>query len=525
MATEARVIGNSTIVSTNPATGEVLAELACASPSDVQGAVLRAKQAQPAWEATPVRQRVATLRRFQRLLSEQRDQVADLICREAGKPAVEALTTEVLVILDATEFCIRNAHDFLRDEPLPHANLAMKTKRGKLLREPFGAIGIISPWNYPFSIAATETLGALVTGNAVVLKPSEFTPLIGLELQRLLLAAGLNPDLMQVVIGEGPAGAALIEAPIDKLIFTGSVATGKRVAEAAARKLLPVVLELGGKDPMIVLDDADLEIASSGALWGAFMNAGQTCLSVERCYVHRGLYEKFLEACSNKIAKLRVGNGIGSEVEVGPLIHERQLRIVDEHVRDAVLHGARLLQGGKRLTELGPNFYAPTLLADVTRDMRIIREETFGPVLPVAPFDTDDEAVRLANDSDFGLAASVWTTNRRRGEAMAKQIKAGTVMINDVISCFGIAEAPHGGFKLSGIGRTHGKMGLAEMVQVKYVDTDLLPGMPKVWWFGYDRKLKQQMDGFIDLLFGGSWGKKLKGALRSAGLLRRGNRI
>jgi len=525
MATEARVVETGTIVSTNPATGEVLAELACASPSDVQGAVLRAKQAQPAWEATPVRQRVATLRRFQRLLNERRDQVADLICREAGKPAVEALTTEVLVILDAAEFCIRNAHDFLREEPLPHANLAMKTKRGKLLREPFGAIGIISPWNYPFSIAATETLGALVTGNAVVLKPSEFTPLIGLELQRLLLATGLNPDLMQVVIGEGPAGAALIDAPIDKLIFTGSVATGKRVAEAAARKLLPVVLELGGKDPMIVLDDADLEIASSGALWGAFMNAGQTCLSVERCYVHRSLYEKFLEACSNKIAKLRVGNGIGSEVEVGPLIHERQLRIVDEHVRDAVLHGARLLQGGKRLTELGPNFYAPTLLADVTRDMRIIREETFGPVLPVAPFDTDDEAVRLANDSDFGLAASVWTTDRRRGEAMAKRIKAGTVMINDVISCFGIAEAPHGGFKLSGIGRTHGKMGLAEMVQVKYVDTDLLPGMPKVWWFGYDRKLKQQMDGFIDLQFGGSWGQKLKGALRSAGLLRRDNRI
>src|ERR1035438_8182341 len=276
MATEARVVGNGTIVSTNPATGEVLAELACASSSDVQAAVLRAKQAQPAWEATPPRERVAVLRRFQRLLCEQRDQGADLpclICREAGKPAVEALTTEVLVILDAAEFCIHNAHDFLREEPLPHANLAMKTKRGKLLREPFGVIGIISPWNYPFSIAATETLGALVTGNAVVLKPSEFTPLIALELQRLLLAAGLNPDLLQVVIGEGPAGAALIDAPIDKLIFTGSVATGKRVAEAAARKLLPVVLELGGKDPMIVLDDADLEIASSGALWGAFMNA------------------------------------------------------------------------------------------------------------------------------------------------------------------------------------------------------------------------------------------------------------
>ncbi len=526
MPTEAGIaVGNNTIVSTNPATGEVLAELACASPSYVHDAVLRAKKAQPAWEATPVRDRVAILRRFQRFLSEQRDQVADLICREAGKPAVEALTTEVLVILDAVEFCIRNAYNFLHEERLPHANLAMKTKRGKLLREPFGVISIISPWNYPFSIPATETLAALVTGNAVVLKPSEFTPLIGLELQRLLLAAGLSPDLMQVVIGEGPVGAALIDAPIDKLIFTGSVATGKRVAEAAARKLLPVVLELGGKDPMIVLDDADLEIASSGALWGAFMNAGQTCLSVERCYVHRSLYEKFLEACSSKIAKLRVGNGFGSEVEIGPLIHERQLHIVNEHVQDAVLHGARLLQGGKRLTELGPNFYAPTLLADVTPEMRIIQEETFGPVLPVAPFDTDEDAIRLANDSDFGLAASVWTTNRRRGEAMAKRIKAGTVMINDVVSCFGIAEAPHGGFKLSGIGRTHGKMGLAEMVETKYIDVDLLPGMPKVWWFGYGEKFRGQMDGFIDLLFAKSWGKKLKGVVRSAGLLRRSNRI
>jgi acyl-CoA reductase-like NAD-dependent aldehyde dehydrogenase len=525
MATEARSVGTTTIVSTNPATGEVLAEMACASGSDVLNAVLRARQAQPAWEATSMRERIAVLRRFQQLLSEQRDPVADLICREAGKPAVEALATEVLVILDATEFCIRNAYDFLRDEPLPHANLAMKTKRGKLLRQPFGVIGIISPWNYPLSTACTETLAALVTGNAVVLKPSEFTPLIALELQRLLVAAGLNRDLMQVVIGEGPAGAALIDAPIDKLIFTGSVATGKRVAEAAARKLLPVVLELGGKDPMIVLDDVDLEIASSGALWGAFMNAGQTCLSVERCYVHRSLYEKFLEICVAKIARLRVGNGIGSEVEVGPLIHERQLRIVDEHVRDAVLHGARLLQGGKRLPELGPNFYAPTLLADVTGEMRIIQEETFGPVLPVAPFDTDEDAIRLANDSDFGLAASVWTGNRRRGEAMARQIKAGTVMINDVISCFGIAEAPHGGFKLSGIGRTHGKMGLAEMVQVKYVDTDLLPGMAKVWWFGYGARLREQMDGFVDALFGASWGTKLKGMMRAARLLRRGNRI
>ncbi len=524
MASEAK-IASGVIVSTNPATGEVLAELTSTTADEVQDAVRRAKAAQRRWENTSVSQRVAVLRKFQKLLREQRDSVASLICREAGKPAAEALATEVLVVLDAAEFCIRNAHRFLRDQPLPHGNLAMKTKRGKLRREPYGVIGIIAPWNYPFSIPAIETLAALVTGNAVVLKPAEFTPLVGLELQRLLHAAGLDPDLMQVVIGEGSTGAALIESPIHKLIFTGSVATGKRVGEAAARRLLPVVLELGGKDPMIVLDDADVDIASSGAVWAAFMNCGQTCLSLERCYVHRSLYDPFLEACRAKIAKLRVGNGIDSEVEIGPMIHERQLRMVDEQVQDAMAHGARLLAGGKRLTELGPNFYAPTLLADVNHRMRLMKEETFGPVLPVAPFDDDGEAIRLANDSDFGLAASIWTGNRRRGEAMATTIKAGTVMINDMISCFGIAEAPHGGFKQSGIGRTHGEMGLQEMVQVKYVDVDLLPRMPKVWWFGYGKQYQQQMGGFVDFLFATSWGARLKGALRSAGLLRRSNRI
>jgi acyl-CoA reductase-like NAD-dependent aldehyde dehydrogenase len=525
MSTVTGVAIQNTIISTNPATGERLAELECATPEAVQEAVRRARQAQPAWQALSVAERVAVLKRFKHLLNEQREQVATLISREAGKPTVEALTTEILVVLDAAEFCIRTAHGFLRDEPLPHDNLAMKTKRGKLVREPYGVIGIIAPWNYPFSLPATETLAALVTGNAVVLKPSELTPLVALELQKFLLASGLDPNLMQIVIGAGAVGGALLESDIDKVVFTGSVATGRRVAESAARRLLPAVLELGGKDPMIVLEDADLDVASSGAVWGSMMNAGQTCLSVERCYVQRTVYDKFLELCRNKIGKLRVGEGLGSEVEMGPLIDERQLRVVEDQVNDAVARGARLLAGGRRMTELGPNFYAPTLLADVTHEMRIMREETFGPALPVAPFDTDDNAVALANDSEFGLAASIWTGNRKRGEAIAARIKAGTVMINDAISGFGIAEAPHGGFKQSGIGRTHGKLGLAEMVQVKYVDVDLLPRMPKVWWYGYGLNFQRQMSGFIDMLFGSSWGARIKGALGATGALRRSNRI
>jgi len=525
MRTVTEVATRNTIISTNPATGEKLAELECASPEAVHDAVMRARKVQPVWQARSVAERIAVLGKFQRRLREHRELLAQLISREAGKPTAEAMTTEVLVVLDAAEFCIRNAHSFLREEPLPHANLAMKTKRGKLVREPYGVIGIIAPWNYPFSMPATETLAALVMGNAVVLKPSELTPLIALELQKLLLAAGLDPDLMQVLIGAGPVGAALLESDIDKVVFTGCVATGKRVAESAARRLLPVVLELGGKDPMIVLEDADLDVASSGAVWGSMVNAGQTCLSVERCYVHRSVYDRFVELCRLKIEKLRVGAGLGSEVEMGPLINERQLRTVEDHVNDAVARGAKLVAGGRRMTELGPNFYAPTLLADVTHEMRIMRDETFGPALPIAAFNTEDDAVALANDSDFGLAASVWTGNRKRGEALAARIKAGTVMINDAVSGFGIAEAPHGGFKQSGIGRIHGKLGFAEMVQVKYVDVDLLPRIPNVWWYGYGAAFQRQMAAFIDMLFGSSLGTRIKGAKGAMGALRRRNRI
>ena len=509
----------SRIASVNPATGEVLGELDSAGPTEVRAAVARAHAAQLEWDAWGIHNRVKVMRRFQQILLAHKTDIARRITQEAGKPLVEALLTEVLVVLDATRFLIENAFAILREEKLTHGNLAMKTKSGRILREPYGVVGIISPWNYPFSIPATEALAALVAGNAVVLKPSELTPLIALELQALLREAGVPDDIFQVLPGDGETGAALVRSEISKLIFTGSVTTGRRIAQVAAERLLPVVLELGGKDPMIVLEDADIDVASSGAVWGAFMNAGQTCLSVERCYVHQSLYSVFLEACAEKVRKLRVGNGMDPASEIGPMIHERQVRVVETQIEDAKQRGARVLVGGTRLRELGPTFFAPTVLADVDHNMRVMQEETFGPVLPVTPFREETEAVRRANDSDFGLAASIWTRDRARGERLARQINAGTVMVNDAVSCFSISEAPHGGVKASGLGRTHGRWGLEEMVRVKYVDSDGLPRIKKIWWFGYGGGFGGEMESLLDLLYARPLREKLKAAARAAGAL------
>jgi len=515
------------VTSVNPATGEVLGEFECTSEPEVQGAIARAHSAQSAWARLGVGRRIAILREFQRLLYLDKSSVAQLITREAGKPYVESLLTEVMVVLDTARFLIENSYRLLRDEPVPHGNVALKTKSGRLIREPYGVVGIISPWNYPFSIPATETLGALVAGNAVVLKPSEFTSLCANKLKSLLHASGVAKEIFQVIPGNAATGAALIAlakpagpcTSIDKLIFTGSVSTGEQIAQAAAARLLPVVLELGGKDPMLVLEDADVDVAASGAVWGAFVNAGQACLSVERCYVHRSLYQSFLQACVRKTKRLRVGDGMDPETDVGPMIHERQLLNVESQVDEARLQGARVLTGAKRLPALGPNFYEPTVLADVKPTMRIMREETFGPVLPIMPFASDDEAIDLANDSNYGLAASVWTRNRARGELMARRIDTGTVMVNDTVSCFGISEAPHGGVKASGIGRSHGRLGLEEMVRIKYLDEERLPGMEKLWWYGYGKAFTRQMEGFLDMQFAQGWVRRFQGATRAAGVL------
>ena len=505
----------STFTSLNPATGETIGTFGIATASEVRGAVAVAKFVQQKWAREPISHRIEVLKRFQQVLALRKEEVAALISAEAGKPVVEALTSEILVVLDAARFCTENVYKTMREEAMGMGNLAMAGKRGRLVFEPIGVVGIIAPWNYPFSIPAVDALAALVLGNGVVLKPSELTPACGHKLQTLLMESGLPAGLFQVVDGFGETGAALITAGVDKIIFTGSVPTGRLVGAACAEQLVPCVLELGGKDAMLVLEDADVDVASSAAVWGSMMNAGQTCISVERCFVHRSIFDEFLDACVDKVRALRVGNGADPHSDVGPMISQRQLEIVERQVLHAVEEGAHAVCGGHRLPDLGANFFAPTVVTNIPADAPLWCEETFGPVLAIMPFDSEAEAIARANASEFGLSASVWTRNKRRGEQVARQIQAGAVLVNDLLTSFGISEAPHGGVKASGIGRTHGLLGMRELVRPKFISVERLPSMKQPWWYGYNPLLGPQMAGFVDFLFGKGLRKRLRGAWQS----------
>jgi acyl-CoA reductase-like NAD-dependent aldehyde dehydrogenase len=455
--------------------------------------------------------------RFRDVIFDSRDEIADTITRETGKPRVEATFAEILLAIDTADFLARRAPRWLRAERIPHHNFALKAKSGWLEYEPHGVVAVISPWNYPFAIPLAQTIPALLGGNAVLLKPSELTPSTGALIGDLLRRAQFPSNLIQVLQGGGELGAALVEAGPDKVFFTGSVSTGQRIAEACGRKLIPSVLELGGKDAMIVLADADIDIASSAAVWGSFTNCGQACLSVERIYVERTVAERFTALCVQKTAKLRLGPPSDTDAEVGPMIRLRQLEKVEEHLRDAVARGATILSGGARRPDLGVNFLEPGVITNVDHSMEIMREETFGPVLAIQGVSSAEEALALANDSPFSLSGSIWTADVRRGRELASRLRAGAVIINDVASYYGISEAPHGGSGASGWGRTHSRLGLLEMVHAKYVDIDRLPHVAKSWWYGYTPDLAIAADRFVDLLFARTRRRRLSALLSRQG--------
>jgi acyl-CoA reductase-like NAD-dependent aldehyde dehydrogenase len=507
------------VSSIDAASGQIVEQIPATAPESVPQLMTYAREAQKSWAEKSVRQRCNYLRKIRDAVYEHRKEVTAAVSLETGKPHVEAVFAELLLALDSADFLARQAPEWLRPEAVPHHNIGVKAKSGSLHFQPFGVLAIISPWNYPFSIPMAQILPALVVGNAVLLKPSELTPRVGEVIAKIISAAGIPSGLVQVLQGGGALGAAIIEANPDKVFFTGSVATGKKIAEACARRLIPTSLELGGKDAMLVLAGADLDTASSAAVWGGFMNCGQTCISVERIYVEEAIAQPFIERCIEKTKKLRIGPPSDTDAEIGPMIRTSQLEKVEAQLRDAAARGAQIVTGGNRRSDLGPTFYEPTVVKNVDHSMQLMREETFGPVIAIRAVKSADEAIALANDSEFALSASVWTSDAAKGRAIAKQIRAGSVMINDVASYYGITEAPHGGSRSSGWGRSHSRFGLLEMVQVKYVDVDLLPRTPKSWWFGYNENVAAAADRFVDFLFAPRWTRRMAALASPRGAL------
>src|SRR3954454_19647317 len=401
----------------NPATGERVGTVATVTPAQVQGIVDEVAEVQPFWALLSLEDRARYMRRTAQVIIDSLDELSLLLAREQGKPRSEAYTMELLPTIDGLHWIADNGPKLLSDEKVRYPQIFWKAKKSWIAHEPLGVVGVIAPWNYPWSIPFGEVAIALMCGNGVVLKPASLTPLIGERIQRVFERAGVPEGLVRTVHGGGRVGNALVEASTAKVFFTGSVEVGRGVGAAAAERLKGSVLELGGKDPMIVLEDANLRNAIAGCAWGGFANAGQTCSGIEPVYVMRDVAEPFVQGLVDAAERLRVGDPESPDTEVGPMVSKEQFDLVRELVDDAVAAGATLHCGGPTHVDGLPSetFYAPAVLTGVTPEMRIMREEIFGPVVPVVAVDSEDEAIRLANDSPFGLGASVWTSDRAKG--------------------------------------------------------------------------------------------------------------
>jgi len=486
----------------NPATGERLGAVPTLTPAQVQSVVDDVAEVQPFWAQLSLAERARYMKQTARVLVDHSDEIAELLTREQGKPRIEAYTMEVLPTIDLLHWCADHGPSILADEKIKYTQLMLKQKKSRFSYEPIGVVGVIAPWNYPWSIPFGEVAIALMAGNGVVLKPASLTPLIGQRIQEVFELGGLPEGIVRTIHGGGAVGGALVESTAGKIFFTGSVEVGRRVGEQCARQMKGSVLELGGKDPQIVCADANLANAVSGAVWGGFANAGQTCSGIERTYVMNDVADRFVAGVVREASALAVGDPLRWDTAIGPMVSQEQYELVNELVEDAIASGARRLCGGPVAVEgHSGHFIAPTVLTDVTHEMRIMREEIFGPVLPIVTVDSEQEAITLANDSRFGLGASVWTLDRDKGERIARQIESGMVWVNDHSYSHGACQCSWGGVKESGLGRSHSKFGFYECTNIKLISWE--PSRTRdIWWHPYDEVLGTAIRASARLLYG-----------------------
>jgi len=486
----------------NPATGHVIATVPIVAPEEVAELVARARRAQPGWDALGFDGRAAVMKRCQKWISDNAERVIETIVSETGKAYEDALLAEVSYAEGAFSFWAKNAERYLAEERVKTASPFAKGRKLIVRYARLGVVGVVGPWNYPLTSSFGDCIPALMAGNAVVLKPSEITPLTSMLMGEMLRECGLPEDVYQVAPGYGETAQALIDE-VDFVMFTGSTATGKKVMVRAAETLTPVALELGGKDPMIVCSDADIERAANAAVHYSMQNAGQTCISTERVYVEEPIYDDFVRLVTDRVRDLRQGTpgGPGS-TDIGAVINPPQADIVERHVTDAVEHGARVLVGGGRRDENG-HFFEPTVLVDVDHSMACMREETFGPTVPIMKVRDTEEAVRLANDSPYGLQASVWTKDAAKGERLARRIEAGAVTVNDAQVNYVALELPMGGWKESGLGTRHGADGIRKYTKKQSVlVTSFAPMKKDLHMMPYTRRRTRFVSRLMKLLYG-----------------------
>ncbi|MBE7411856.1 MAG: aldehyde dehydrogenase family protein [Leptospiraceae bacterium] len=485
----------------NPATLKPIGELPVFSREMVEEKILIAKKEYSTWSKLSLKDRSKIILKFRKILAQSREEMISTICEETGKTRMDALI-EVFAECEATTYVAKKGIKYLSNEK--RSSGLMQMKSCYVNYHPFGVVGIISPWNYPLILSLNPILNALMAGNTVVIKPSEITPYTTLKVQEFFKRAGLPDGALQVITGKGETGAALVESKnTDMICFTGSTRTGRIIGEACGKMLKPVILELGGKDPMIVFEDADLVRAAKGALWGGFFNSGQTCISVERVYVEKSVFQKFIEIVKNEYNHVRQGL-TENFPSVGSMTFDKQVEIVESHYSDAKKKGANLILGGSRKLGHDGLFHEPSVVVNVSHEMKIMKEETFGPEIAIMEFSSEEEAINLANDTNYGLNASVWTKDSKKAKRVAESIKSGSVCINDCLTNYMISDLPFGGFKESGLGRVHGKEGIRAFAQSQSIMKNRWFWIFKkeLWWFPYSKRIYNLFSKAVDLLFG-----------------------
>src|SRR5437868_4917797 len=485
----------------NPATGEIIGHVPDMGSAEVKRLVDEARAAQPAWAGMSFDARAKVFYRARKWLVDNRERVARTIVEETGKTHEDAMLAEVLFIADSFGYWAKSAPKHLGDEKVKSHSPFMLGRKLMIRYQPRGVIGVIGPWNYPLTNCFGDGIAALAAGNAVVFKPSEITPMSTMLMQECMREAGLPDGVMQVATGRGATGAALIER-VDYVMFTGSVATGKKVAATAAETLTPHSLELGGKDPMIVLRDADLERAANGAVFWSMANGGQICQAIERVYVEEPIYQEFVDKVVEKTGKLRQGvPGEPGAVDVGAVTFAPQADLIEDHLKDAVEKGAKVLVGGKRREGPG-RFFEPTVVVDVDHSMKLMTDETFGPILPVMKVHDEAEAVRLANDSRYGLNSSVWTKDTEKGTRIASQIQAGSTCVNDAVANYAAQELPFGGVKESGIGVRHSSAGIRKYCHAHAILVTRFAMKKELYWFPFTKRNAKLLERILVFMYG-----------------------